>query len=263
MKIKTHIAYEETYIPPRCRKVRIREIEKDVYITLREAKASDLKLAFEYAAYDGFYGDGMHKIFAYGGKLWRKAVLRTVCAGEPEPGRYETPLEALVWWNQHGSKYLNPSYIRSHTQQGVIGKAVSDMSQYLLVDGELFVRTGEPRYCVYTFGLGHNHGGTSLSIDDYYNPNISKECYFSALDREAAVAYATKVATGRGDTESVPRVQKPNIIVHMPEAVKVCPSKQHSDGNPILKSLNAMTAIADSAAEAGILCMATAMAGLA
>ena len=62
------------------------------------------------------------------------------------------------------------------------------MRRYLLVDGELYHCTSEPRYCIYTFGLGHNHGGTALSVDYRYNPNISKNRYFSALQGVEAVA---------------------------------------------------------------------------
>lgn len=52
MKIKTWIKYEESYIPPRCRKPRYNECEEYVNINLSETTMSALQLAFEDNSYD-------------------------------------------------------------------------------------------------------------------------------------------------------------------------------------------------------------------
>ena len=70
MKVKTWIKYEESYLPPRCRKLRYRECEEFVEITLPEAKMDSLQLAFED---NSFFGKG--KIYFYRGKLWAQAKL--------------------------------------------------------------------------------------------------------------------------------------------------------------------------------------------
>lgn len=101
MKIKTWIKYEEGYLPPRCRKLRYKVCEEYVNINLSETTLAELQLAFEDLSYNG-----AGKIFLYKGKLWKKTSIRNICAGGEDEYRYHTPLEALAWWNEHGSKYF-------------------------------------------------------------------------------------------------------------------------------------------------------------
>ena len=125
---------------------------------------------------------------------------------------------------------------------------------YLLVDGELYKVTTEPRYEIITFGLGHNHGGTGMFCEYHYNPNICKDNYFPATEGEAAVAYANRIAAGRGDTKDVGKF-KPFIIVHMPELVKVKPNKQDGNGNKFLNDIESIIQNSSSKTEAGLMCM--------
>lgn len=67
MKIKTWIKYEESYLPPRCRKMRYRECEDFINVTLKEVEPTELQLAFEDNSYSG-----KGKIYFYRGKLWYK-----------------------------------------------------------------------------------------------------------------------------------------------------------------------------------------------
>lgn len=253
MKIKTWIKYEESYIPPRCRKPRYKECEDRVDINLPETTMSALQLAFEDSSYQG-----AGKIFFYKGKLWAQAKVK--CTQWCEEKNIHTPLDELIYDRENCSTYFRFAYDREYygqdtSRQAVIKEARDDMKRYLLVDGVLFERSAEPRYCIYTFGLGHNHGGTALSVDYRYNPNISKDCYFSALQGEEAVTEAKKIALGRGDTESVSRF-KAEISVFMPELVKVKPQKQHGDGNKLLNAFNAITSAAPDTLTAGLLCIA-------
>lgn len=253
MKIRTWIKYEESYIPPRCRKPRYKECEDYIDINLSEATMSDLRLAFE----DSSYG-GAGKIYLYRGKLWKQAKLSNPSIAE-EYG-FKTPLDELLYWHENCSTYFRFSFDREHygkdtSRQAVVKKARDDMKRFILVDGVLFERSGEPRYCIYTFGLGHNHGGTALSVNYGYNPNISKTRYFSALQGVEAVAEANRIAQGRGDTDDVGRF-KAEISVFMPELVKVKPQKQHGDGNALLNVFDAITSAAPDAMTAGLLCIA-------
>lgn len=218
---------------------------------------SDLQLAFEDNSYDG-----AGKIFFYKGKLWTKSSIRDICAGGEDEYGYHTPLEALIWWREHGSRYFRfgfdrEYYRRDTSKKAVLKQARKDMHCYLLVDGELYHCTSEPRYCIYTFGLGHNHGGTALSVDYRYNPNISKNRYFSALQGAEAVAEANRVAQARGDTNNVGTF-KASIKVFMPELVKVKPQKQHGNGSPLLNTFDEITSSATDSFTAGLLCMAAA-----
>ena len=118
MKIKTWIKYEESYIPPRCRKPRYNECEDYVDINLSEATMNDLRLAFEDSSY---YGAG--KIFFYNGKLWAQAKLRNSSYAE-EHG-FQTALDELVWCHEHCSTYFRFDFDREHygkdtSRQGVI-----------------------------------------------------------------------------------------------------------------------------------------------
>ena len=254
MKIKTWIKYEESYIPPRCRKLRYKECEEYVQINLPEATMDSLRLAFEDNSYDG-----KGKIYFYKGKLWAQAKLRNTSWAE-EHG-FQNPMDELVYDHEHCSTYFRFSWNRENgqetTREAVIKQARADLRNYLLVDGVLYNRVSEPRYCIYTFGLGCNHGGTALSVTYRYNHNISKTRYFSALQGAEAVVEANQIAQGRGDTKDVGRF-KADIIVHMPELVKVKPQKQHGNGNPLLNSFNEITSAVSDPLIAGLLCMSIA-----
>lgn len=235
MNIRTRIKYEESYIPPRCRKPRYKACEEFVDILLKEESMNNFQLAFEVKTYEG-----TEQIFCYQGELWSECTVRDICAGGEEEHGYHTALEALVWWREHGSRYFFTDFDRIHyalatDRESVLKKVQDDMDQYLLVDGKLFCRAREPRYCIYTFGLRNNHGGTTLSVDYCYNKNISKNRYFSALQGKEAVAEANRIAAARGDTDYVGKFTA-DIKVFMPELVTVNPETQHGDRNPIPKS---------------------------
>jgi hypothetical protein len=242
MKIKTWIKYEEPYLPKRCRKLRYKECEEFIDVELAEVPAQLLELAFIVHSYDG------GEIFAYNGNLWSKAPIRTICVDGEEEYGYNTPLQALAWRNEHGSNYFRFDFDREYyakdtSREAVIEQAQSDMNKYILVDGELYVMAAEPMYCIYTFGLGHNHGGTSLSVDTHYNPNISYKSYHNALDFDNAIKHVITTAAGRGDTKDVERYQKmqaegkPIIEVVKPECVTHNPAAEHGDGNEFTNTL--------------------------
>ena len=247
MKIKTWIKYEESYLPPRCRKLRYNEREEYINIELAEANKEQLRLAF---VVDEYNRDG--HIYAYDGKLWRKAILSDI-SGDKDI----SPLTALKYWNEHGSRYFYRDwYDHSNNERHcMIERAQADMKEYLLVGRTLYIQTQEPMYCIYTFGLGHNHGGTSLSADYHYNPNISHARYYSALDGDKAVKEAKRIALGRGDTDYVKYIHK-KIKVYMPELVTRKPAQEHGNGNEFINSLEQIISNSDTATEAGLLCIA-------
>jgi hypothetical protein len=134
--------------------------------------------------------------------------------------------------------------------------------RFLIIDGEIYREVGEPRYCIYTFGLGHNHGGSSFSVDEHYNSNISKERYFNAFQRAEAIEYFNRIALGRGDTKSVNETPVDNIKVLIPEAVKCRPQKQHGNGCSFINSIESMISGSKSVVESGLMVMTMGMAGL-
>lgn len=257
MKIKTWIKYEESYLPPRCRKLRYRECEEYVDINLAETTMENMKLAFEDNSYSG-----KGKIYFFRNKLWTKAKITDICAPSDED-RYVSPLDALIYWWEHSSCFFSCEWRDGEhpDKKHMVAVARKETRDFLLVDGELYKVTSEPRYEIVTFGLGHNHGGTGMFCSYDYNPNICKDSYFSALQGEQAVAYANNVAAGRGDTNDVGKFE-PFIVVHMPELVKVKPNKQHGNGNDFINTMENIIKNSDSQVEAGIMCIALAMAGM-
>lgn len=263
MKIKTWIKYEESYLPPHCRKLRYRECEEYINVHLREVAMDELKLAFEDNSYSG-----KGKIYFYKGKLWSKGKVNSgILADLQERGKeVYTALDYLIYCQENCSTYFFSAwdrevYGKDTSRNAVVKAARSGMKGYILVDGELYGQTAEPRYVINTFGLGHNHGGTGMFCEYHYNPNISKDNYFSALEGEEAVDYANKVAAGRGDTKDIGKFE-PFIICHVPELVKVKPNKQHGKGNDFLNTMEQIIKNSDSQAEAGMMCIALAMAGI-
>lgn len=252
MKIRTWIKYEESYLPPRCRKLRYKRCEEHIDVNLREVKLEDLRLAFEDNSYQG-----KGKIYSYKNKLWSKVKMPNLSIIEGL--NIKTPLDYLVWCNDNCSTYFFFEFDREihgvdTSRQAVIKRVRKNMNTYLLVDGELYCTCAEPRYVVNTFGLGHNHGGTGMFCGYFYNDNIGKQNYFSALEGDKAVAYANYVAKRRGDTNDVGKF-KPFIICHMPELVKIKPNKQHGNGNKFLNDVEDMICNTDNIMEAGLLAM--------
>jgi len=256
MKIKTWIKYEEPYLPPRCRKWRYREREEYVWYSIREVSLSDLSLAFED---NSFHGKG--SIYFYGGKLYAKVKSGEVMS-HPEERGCDSPLQELIRCREKSSQFFPRVYRDGqHPDRRKILSAVkSANAHYLIVDGELYRTTEEPRYVVQTFGLGFNHGGTGLFVEYYYNSNIGKDNYFSALEGDQAVAWANHVAASRGDTNNVGNFEK-MIVCHMPEIVKVKPKRQHGDGDKFLNDVESLIRASDNAVEAGFLSLALLLAG--
>lgn len=253
MKIKLWTKYNVGYLPPRCRKLRYREEEEYIDVEVKEITAKDLEPAFEASI----------MIYSYNNKLWRQATERDIhCVNGKET---MTALEALIYagvtYSTYFGKYQGYSFNEYTREQreDVVARAEADMSRYIIVDGALYTQTYEPMYYVITFGLGHNHAGigTSLSITQCYNDNISKDNYFNALEYDKAVERALSIAIARGDTDSVSYIKtKKPIRVFDKKFVTRNPQAEHGDGNEFLNSLEVITEASSSASEAGLLAMA-------
>ena len=250
--IKVPISYDEAYLPtPRHRKLRYRTKEETIPVEIRKVKKEDVRLAFTLSDY-GHKSQYQTKIVLYDGKLYIREW-RHLMNGETYHGKdgYR-PLELtqLELWNPH-------SFDCSLSRTEVVEKVKEQAAEYLIIENQVWIQCGEPRYVIITFGLGHNHGGTGLFVETGYNPNISNSRYFNALQGKEAVKEAKRVARGRGDTDSI-RLMHEMIKVHIPEIVTCNPMKEHGEGNDFLNLLDAITQNSESIAEAGILTMAAA-----
>lgn len=254
MNLDVKIKYKEQYLPTkRHRNYRIREVEETVPLALREVSKDDLSLAMTVTDYHSYLdADGERQfglvdtpIHVYNGQLFTR---KKDMYGALDRGPFSFD-QLLLDLERRVSRHAFDS--RDNALREL--QAVTD--EYLLVDGEVYNQTTEPRYVVVTFGLGHNHGGTGMFIEFSYNPNIRKDNYFNALQRDEAIAHADAVAARRGDTKNVGTFGDINIAVHLPELIRCDPQREHGDGDPYLNSMERLIEASDSSLEAGILVM--------
>jgi len=175
--------------------------------------------------------------------------------GALDRGEYslKSLIEHIEGYERWGGWHSNDSEL---TRDVVMQDLQEFLNSHIVIDGKVYVESPEPRYVVNTFGLGHNHGGTSMFIEHFYNENISKNNYFNALQREEAISYANAVAKRRGDSNDVGRFgEVRNIQVLMPEIIRCNPQKEHGEGNPFLNSIEDMVQSSNSSLEAGLLVM--------
>ena len=243
-------SYYCAYIPSaRSQKFEFDEVEGTIKLAIVSVSGQEAPVAFRLSDYS-HEEKGKTEIRWYQGKCWRKCIKSDfVCQGGKEG---ITP--------EYLAEHLNVSlpYGHSRSRELVVKRYRKALQEYLVIDGEVWHETGEPRYVINTFGLGHNHGGTGLFVDEYYNSNISRERYFSALDGDKAVSEANRIAERRGDTESMGRFEK-MIEVLLPEAVSIQPLKEHGEGDPFINKLEAVTEAAPDATTAGLLTMMVGM----
>lgn len=185
-------------VPPRCRKPRLVTHEESVQVTIPRVTSDTAPVAFhvapegDYRLYEG------HLYFPH--RPWARQHEPTIPGTDHFPETQGIPR----WWANSAEEF---------------DRAARDWAQgFVIIDGEVWIRCGEPRYVVMTFGLGHNHGGTGLMVDTTDNSNIKASSYFRADEFEAAHEYAVRVASNRGDSDSISRF-KQGIEVLIPEAV--------------------------------------------
>ncbi len=109
--------------------------------------------------------------------------------------------------------------------------------QVIVINGKLWVPGDEPRYVIKTFGLGNNHASTAMSVETFYNSNISNNCYFRADQYALARKIADKIAIGRGDTNSLPVKPDSEIKVLYKKAIKLQPQKDHGSGCEFINAI--------------------------
>ncbi len=274
MKIKTEIKYQEAYIPPRCRKERYRQTTKVINTTVPEAAYSDAPIAIRVqdclhglaADAEGVYPNGVAAVIKevdglQESEMWidyrwyKNRLYRRLLAHEQYCGaKGAWSLDELV------RRYATYKSWDASADCNMTEKAVrAELHQYLLLDGDVWVQTGEPIYTIATFGLGHNHASTNLMNGIYYLGYNEHE-FFNALQRDEAITECKRVAMRRGDTNSIPRIGEFwRIEVLIPEAVKAPAHKAvaKDDFNNLAESL---IRASGSAMEAGLLVMWAALA---
>lgn len=276
MILKIDFTYEEKYLrTSRCRKPLARTREGIYELAIKElAKAEcpiaavvhDMKSVYEGATTTAdFEGNGEYKMFAepyrvHNGKFYkfcRASYGAAISTAQTELKYVIADIKSDLYRYSLYEKenlFSDKSVYISDNLSEIVDNMQARANKYISLDGELWKECGEPRYVVNTFGLGHNHGGTAMFIEEFYNSNISSKNYFNAVDRDKAITYAKETAIARGDTDSVKRIgEMENIEVLIPEFFKVDPEKEHGEGNAFLNLLEDMVTSSNNATEAGIL----------
>ena len=194
MKIRTWIKYMEEYYPPKCRKPRFEEKETYEDIELQEVKKSEVKLLYKVET---------ELYYSYNGVLYRKA-----CSSNISNFKIEDPLENLKYCHENCSTYFG--FEPYCTLIEMKTRAYKDLKKYLLIDGILYTKANTPMYEINTFGMGNNHGSTSLSVSETHTPH---EYNFYANERNLAISKAIEIAKKRGDTDSLNRIRECKKII--------------------------------------------------
>lgn len=250
MEFEVAYKFTEDFIPPRCRKPRTREVTETMTLDIPAVKSAEAPIALTHPVWK--FPHPARKIYRwYKENLYVREV--RPCAGE------ETwmPLKDLRARLSSVQQYMiKPS------REAAVEAAKERASEYLILNGnEVWAKTGEPRYAVMTFGLGCNHGGTSVLIHNSYNGSIAGSRYFTALQRDEAVKEAVRVALARGDTDDVKHIKRSyKITVKIPEAVRCNPPAEAGPGDSFSNTLDALSTLKNPAA-AGLLAIGLALKG--
>ena len=265
MQFNVKIKYEEEYLPTKRHRIpRIRKVQETVAVELREVKSENAPVAMIVTDYKSYLDENGENQFG----------LQNSSYVAVENQLYSEKRD--MWGALDKGSYSMEEFLKDIEREGDCGhswrgKSREDMlhslnefvDSHLLIDGVIYEQKGEPRYVVQTFGLGHNHGGTAMIITGHYNPNIGKDNYFSALERDKAIVYANKIARARGDTKNVGTFGRDiNIEVFMPEMVLCNPQLEHGNGSSLLNSLEDLVQGSSSATEAGLFVLSAASAQL-
>lgn len=127
---------------------------------------------------------------------------------------------------ESGKEYVEgSSIIVRNDMEERLEQITSYANAHVIFDNKVWEECGQPYYRVQTFGLGNNHGGTSLFIE--WTVAEDHTCipswYYLATERQKAISHAYDVAEKRGDTrdmkelDSDEKVQR-NIQILIPEA---------------------------------------------
>lgn len=252
MDFNVELTYKEEYLPtPRHRKLRTREVTEPVTVSVRECAAAEAPVAL--IVHDlARYADNIlpTEFRFYDGEFYTPVLNHDMVV----------PENRIVARQPFDVTKLG-RYFRNHShpnKEEALAQFQEKAEQYLIIDGALWQRTGEPRYEICTFGLGHNHGSTALMISTHYNGNKPWDCYYSALEHDKAIADAVETARRRGDTESIPRIESKRYRIDVldPSAVRLDPKAWGGKGDDFLNTLHALTDSSDSIAESAALVMA-------
>ena len=237
MKVIIKDKYLRTFIPKRCRKERQESVDITFPVTISESTPEDTPIAFIVRE----YGEFPSIVRLYRGKLYRSHFDYT--CSYPNNDRtlhHIIPLDKTPW-GRYLAAFPDTYGMPSLGKEETIAKARRKAKDYLIVEGELYQRCGEPYYHAVTFGLGRNHGGTGFFVrylpskGHVRNGNLyPSSC--PANEREDAIRTALLIAYRRGDDQSYDHLLRGgngDIEVLIPEACKYAFPREYNKTYPM------------------------------
>lgn len=222
MKIPIKIKYTEEYVPPRCRNPRYEEKQEEINLNIREVNGEDAPIAFIVSEFER----ERREVRCHKGQLYRQVQDRQKL--NRETGFRERDETKPLWENQTADE-CEWRWILTYSQKVNESRAYNVLAakvrakDFIIINGWAYEKCHEPYYHVTCFGLGRNHGGTGFFVG--WSTKSRQTIHgWNALDYNAAVEGAVKVALGRGDTDSEAYIRKGGnaneIEVLMPQCVK-------------------------------------------
>jgi hypothetical protein len=236
MKIKILFSYVENVVPPRCRNPRpVRYHDGEIELEIPEIQSCDAPVAI-CATYNRDSGELPYQMVY---RWWKNRLWTNVQCyrGKPHVDK-ETKVPSKYAIYAHTAD-LRSEYRMENRDFGISlsivenskAQAIEYLNEWakheLIIDGIRHQPCSEPHYVVMTFGLGRNHGGTACMIDGTYDQSDCGSSVFSLLERDKAIENATKEATLREDSRSLPiQPHGPDWEILIPEAIQIKPLEQ-------------------------------------
>lgn len=222
---------------PRHRKPRDVQRSFEMAAEVRSVSRDDTGEAFTMDEFIGGSGNLEFEVRHYDGELYRPMVAGDIWSytNKTSEPPYPNPTDRLEAtperirerltrfernWDTGEHEYVTNPYQGSRgddSEQGAREMVQAEVDGYLSIDGELWRKTEEPTYSVSTFGLGSNHGGTGMFLDTKNTPRGDelnrRDTVFTLDEFEEAKAHALNVASYRGDTESIRRIEEQQPVV--------------------------------------------------
>ncbi|HAS8541295.1 TPA: hypothetical protein I7730_16045 [Vibrio vulnificus] len=243
--------YAAKIIKPRCRKPVLVFIRDSVEIKIKSLTEAQAPIAFKI---------GNTQIRWDGQNLWdfdyektatdpeRVVKLEEVIENTNNPSNYKwssmgasAPFKNFWKSREFDSKYCqldNENVVTkadieyrewiSDEREQVLDCAKKIASNLRTLNGYMYAITGEPRYSIDIFGLGNNHGGTGLFIQQHQPSNSDGSAIFNASQYSIAKKVAASIASSRGDTKSLPMKTNCGKIIEVliPNAIKLPENKR-------------------------------------
>lgn len=241
MLIKVPYVYCATIVPPRCRKACDVFVQAHETVQINDLSSAELAASWMVNSLDGQSAPEYH-VYHCHGHFWEELAF------SPGSDAPESPVSVTEWLervsdpNAYGNPFKQTHLARAReaarrfsdlpvagelTYREYLSDTKTDQERalhhtawrYGVLDGRIFVKRDEPIYRIQTFGIGNNHGGTSLFVEgeNVVSPSCRAWC-FNLNNLSKAAKAATTIAESRRDTQSLPMTPDADVTIHKPAA---------------------------------------------